>query len=199
MIIYGWGRQTRRSDGAVITLRCDNCGQQRPYYFLRVITWYTLFFIPVIPYRIRHFLLCQVCDRGAQLNGAGRRATAAVRDAARSLARGDTTGIDYRQTVIASGLLGPDGRIAPAYVLAPGQERMPRLIAWALGAGVGLVVSGGLVSVLPSGLSGERAFRLAHPGLTILVLYAAWVALALAAMIAGALAGDVVYRRRAPR
>lgn len=33
-------------------------------------TWFTLFFIPVIPYENKHILLCEICSNGVVLGDA---------------------------------------------------------------------------------------------------------------------------------
>jgi hypothetical protein len=64
MIIFGWGRQTIKNYGFVFKNRCSNCNNEDYWHLLRIRTWFTLFFIPVIPYEEKYFLRCPVCEKG---------------------------------------------------------------------------------------------------------------------------------------
>lgn len=70
MIIWGWGRQTVKDYGPAVPFNCPNCGNFSFWRFSRRLTWFSLFFIPVIPYGWKHYLLCEVCSRGTQVSGA---------------------------------------------------------------------------------------------------------------------------------
>jgi hypothetical protein len=69
MIIYGWGRTTTKQYGPAMAMRCDNCNNETWYHFIRRRTWFTLFFIPIIPYSSKHLLVCQVCNAGIEMTG----------------------------------------------------------------------------------------------------------------------------------
>ena len=69
MIIFGWGRQTIKQIGIVLKRMCDHCNNEEYWVLTRTITWFTLFFIPVIPYSVKYFLSCPVCKYGFDLNG----------------------------------------------------------------------------------------------------------------------------------
>lgn len=68
MIIFGWGRQTIWNVGAVFRQLCSNCHNDEYWILIRRTTWFTLFFIPVIPYKTEWLLLCPVCKFGIELN-----------------------------------------------------------------------------------------------------------------------------------
>ena len=72
MIIFGWGRGKTKDHGAAAPLVCPQCRNQTFYRYFSVTKWMTLFFIPVIPYSTKHFLVCPVCTRAVALDGAGR-------------------------------------------------------------------------------------------------------------------------------
>ncbi|GAA0721199.1 hypothetical protein GCM10008905_11380 [Clostridium malenominatum] len=61
MIIYGWGRKTVKNYGEKGTYRCNNCNNTSNWRLVRVSTWFTLFFIPIIPYSRKFALTCPVC------------------------------------------------------------------------------------------------------------------------------------------
>ena len=70
MIIFGWGRQTRKHYGPTIPIKCPKCSNNAYWHLYRNRTWFTLFFVPVIPYDNKHILLCSVCSNGVILPSA---------------------------------------------------------------------------------------------------------------------------------
>lgn len=66
MIIYGWGRQTSRTLGTVGAASCSHCGTLSDFHLVLRRTWFTLFFIPVVPYRSKFLVLCSLCLWGWQ-------------------------------------------------------------------------------------------------------------------------------------
>src|SRR5581483_11405740 len=70
MIIFGWGFQTIKIFGPVFKRMCDHCHNEEFWILKRRITWFTLFFIPIIPYKIEWMLLCPVCTYGLMLESA---------------------------------------------------------------------------------------------------------------------------------
>jgi hypothetical protein len=67
--VFGWGRTTQKNVTNVAVLHCAHCNNVGPWHALRRKTWFTLFFIPVIPYKTYAFLHCGVCSRGWELTG----------------------------------------------------------------------------------------------------------------------------------
>jgi Fe2+ or Zn2+ uptake regulation protein len=68
-IIFGWGHQTIKQYGATLPIKCPNCNNSVFLHLVQTRTWFTLFFIPVIPYESKHYLLCEICGQGIELNG----------------------------------------------------------------------------------------------------------------------------------
>lgn len=66
-IVFGWGRRTVKDHGPTLPVNCPNCHNQTYWRYKHARTWFTLFFIPVIPYESNHFLLCDVCQKGIVL------------------------------------------------------------------------------------------------------------------------------------
>lgn len=66
MIVYGWGKQTRRTLGVVASRKCTHCGSLSDFHLVNIRTWFTLFWIPVIPYNSKHLVLCGQCEWGWQ-------------------------------------------------------------------------------------------------------------------------------------
>ena len=65
--LFGWGRQTSKDYGATPSLTCPNCNNESYLLLLHLRLWFTLFLIPVLPYRSTHYLLCPICTRGFKL------------------------------------------------------------------------------------------------------------------------------------
>ena len=63
MIIVGWGHRTVKNYGAVRKIECSNCFNERMWQLQKVRYWITFFFIPIIPYRTEHILVCPICGR----------------------------------------------------------------------------------------------------------------------------------------
>ena len=69
MIIFGWGFQTIKNFGPVFKNLCSHCHNEDYWVLTRVMTWFTIFFIPIFPYEIKHHLTCPVCKYGVTLKG----------------------------------------------------------------------------------------------------------------------------------
>ncbi|MCB9371888.1 MAG: zinc-ribbon domain-containing protein [Microthrixaceae bacterium] len=67
MIIFGFGGGRPKDRGPVVPARCPNCGNENHLRHVSVTRWFSLFFIPLIPYSTKHFLLCPVCSQGRPL------------------------------------------------------------------------------------------------------------------------------------
>ena len=72
MIIFGIRGGKRKDHGAALPMTCPNCGNATFYRYLTVTTWFSLFFVPVIPVSSKHYLMCPVCTRAIPLDRAGR-------------------------------------------------------------------------------------------------------------------------------
>lgn len=68
MIIFGWGRQTIKQIGVTFKNLCNHCHNEDYWILTRIMTWFTLFFIPVFPYSIKYFLSCPICKYGLVLD-----------------------------------------------------------------------------------------------------------------------------------
>lgn len=64
-ILFGWGRQTVKNHGPVFAKQCDRCNNKEFWHLYTRRTWFTLFFIPIIPYSTEHLVVCPVCSYGA--------------------------------------------------------------------------------------------------------------------------------------
>ena len=68
MIIWGWGHLRTKTYGDMEdeTL-CDNCNNFVHKLICRSRTYFTLFFIPIIPYNTERQLVCPICNDAAAL------------------------------------------------------------------------------------------------------------------------------------
>ncbi len=70
MIIFGFGRRRVKDCGEGATYTCPNCHNTSRFRLLIRRTWFTLFFIPVIPYETAYLELCPVCRYGGEIKKA---------------------------------------------------------------------------------------------------------------------------------
>mgnify|MGYP001822907399 CR=1 FL=1 len=67
--LFGWGHRTFNERGPTVPANCPNCSNETWLHMISYKTWFTLFFIPVIPYESKNLLLCPVCSQGLELQG----------------------------------------------------------------------------------------------------------------------------------
>jgi hypothetical protein len=67
-IIFGFGHKTVKSYGSISNQNCDNCHNAINKEMLKVTTWFTLFFIPVMPYRTEYMLVCPICNYAMKIS-----------------------------------------------------------------------------------------------------------------------------------
>ena len=68
MIIFGWGKRTVKSYGESSQDYCNHCGNIGSWAYNRHRTWFTLFFIPVIPYGNMYVKQCMICGNYEELS-----------------------------------------------------------------------------------------------------------------------------------
>jgi len=66
--VFGWGRQTVKKHGPVQVYHCEHCNNNKTWQLYSRKTWFTLFFIPIIPYSNESLLLCPVCSHGVKID-----------------------------------------------------------------------------------------------------------------------------------
>lgn len=67
-IIWGFGKTTMKRYGEMLPKDCFRCYNKTERELVKVTTWFTLFFIPLIPYRREYYLVCPVCQAADQLS-----------------------------------------------------------------------------------------------------------------------------------
>ena len=60
-ILWGWGKKTVKEHGSTAPSQCRHCHNNVAFKLLTVREWFTLFFIPCIPYSTKHYLACPIC------------------------------------------------------------------------------------------------------------------------------------------
>src|SRR2546427_3624280 len=66
-IIFGWGNGRKKDLGAAIPFNCPNCKNAVMLHYFTVTNWFSLFFIPLIPLRTRHLMVCPICTRAIKI------------------------------------------------------------------------------------------------------------------------------------
>ena len=68
MIIYGtWPLRMKMGQDAQAKTQCPNYHQIAHWDIFRVLRFFTLFFIPFIPYRLQYFMICPSCDGAVKI------------------------------------------------------------------------------------------------------------------------------------
>jgi hypothetical protein len=70
LTIIGFGKVTSKDLGEIgQDQSCIWCSAQMSYHLICVRTWFTYFFIPVIPYRSAYRVTCPSCGEGMTISG----------------------------------------------------------------------------------------------------------------------------------
>jgi hypothetical protein len=59
--LFGWGKVTKKVVGPMFEKSCGYCNQTQTWQLCKNRTWFTLFFIPVLPYNTRYSISCPNC------------------------------------------------------------------------------------------------------------------------------------------
>jgi hypothetical protein len=68
MIIFGFGKNTKKIIGQLFQKTCAYCNSTELWQLCIIRTWFTLFFIPVIPYKKRYCVSCPKCGAYIELS-----------------------------------------------------------------------------------------------------------------------------------
>lgn len=98
-IIFGWPRR-EKFVGSASPGYCDHCQNQTMWAHLKTRRWITLYFIPVIPLeRAIHFLVCDVCGAGVEMDKAEARASKEMVKNTKQRANGSLSEEEYYEQV----------------------------------------------------------------------------------------------------
>lgn len=59
--VFGFGYTTTYNYQAKAESRCPRCGSIVHFQLTKIKKWFTLFFIPVIPYETKYYVRCPEC------------------------------------------------------------------------------------------------------------------------------------------
>lgn len=68
MIIFGWGKVTKKLLGTIGSLQCGHCNNESEWQLCVFRIWFTLFFIPIIPYRTTYCMVCPICNSYVEIS-----------------------------------------------------------------------------------------------------------------------------------
>ena len=66
-LIFGMGKQTVKKLGRTRERICSHCHKRGEMTLVKVVDWFTLFFIPIIPYLTRFALICPHCENAREV------------------------------------------------------------------------------------------------------------------------------------
>lgn len=66
--VFGFGRRTIKELGPAGKIQCNHCSNVREWQYKKATTWFTLFFIPVIPYKTVYFKQCPICQTAYEVD-----------------------------------------------------------------------------------------------------------------------------------
>jgi hypothetical protein len=66
-IIWGFGKKTKKYIGGVMHRSCNYCNQTSIWQLCIVRTWFSLFYIPIIPYSRLYCVICPNCGSYIEL------------------------------------------------------------------------------------------------------------------------------------
>jgi hypothetical protein len=66
--IFGWNHQESTSYGPVEQHKCENCHNTEYWHLDKISKYFTLFFIPIIPYDSDNWFHCPICNYGIKLD-----------------------------------------------------------------------------------------------------------------------------------
>jgi len=66
-IIWGFGHRTTKIMGDMPESLCSRCNNRTARQIVKLTTWITLFFIPVLPYKKHYLLTCPICGQAQEL------------------------------------------------------------------------------------------------------------------------------------
>ncbi len=103
MIIFGWGRTTKKDHGPAFYNDCPNCHNRTFFHYIAIRRWLTLFFIPVFPYKRIDTYFCRVCNWGFKISTAAERDEAMRRvEVTKRWAAKELTDEEYAAALVAA-------------------------------------------------------------------------------------------------
>lgn len=98
-ILFGWGKTTVKDHGECIAATCPRCHNSVLLHHLFITVWFTLFFLPVIPYKRRRALVCPICNWSREVPKTAVAITDEMQDITLRWRQGELADADYEQRV----------------------------------------------------------------------------------------------------
>jgi zinc-ribbon family len=67
MLIFGFNHRKVKKYGPKKSYHCNSCSNIKNWELVEITFWFTLFFIPLIPYEKKYLLVCPVCNNSMSL------------------------------------------------------------------------------------------------------------------------------------
>ena len=67
-LLFGLGKQTIKKLGKTREHVCGHCHKPSQRILIKVVDWFTIFFLPIFPYLTRYVLVCPLCDNAREVN-----------------------------------------------------------------------------------------------------------------------------------
>lgn len=99
-IFFGWGHTTKKIFGPVFKHICSHCHNEDYWILTRVRVWFTLFFIPLIPYENKYHLTCPICEYGMTLNSEQIQSFVPIAEVNQLLVDGHITKEEYHRRIL---------------------------------------------------------------------------------------------------
>jgi hypothetical protein len=122
--IYGWGRRSTDDLGPTLPVVCRHCSNAVWFRLVTTRKWFSLSFIPIIPYDRETLLVCPICSQGLSLQGAQAEKAHQLNGLAKSFLTGTMSETEY----VSAGLRL---RLLPSYenvrsdLASVGEPRLP--------------------------------------------------------------------------
>ncbi len=68
LVIFGFGHRTKKEFKLKEATFCPHCNNTAQWKLGREAHWFSLFFIPLIPYKVEYWMVCPICRKGKRLN-----------------------------------------------------------------------------------------------------------------------------------
>jgi uncharacterized protein YbaR (Trm112 family) len=123
MIIFGYHGGKRKDLGEALPIQCPRCNNSTFYRYMSVTSWFSLFFVPVIPLKRRDYLVCPVCTQALALRKDQREMASRLVELTARYRTGAIAEADYQTQLRA--LNGTDAIAPAAMPEAPTAELPP--------------------------------------------------------------------------
>jgi hypothetical protein len=112
VIIFGYRGGKRKDLGEALPIRCPQCNNLTFYRYMSVTSWFSLFFIPVIPLKRRDYLVCPICTRALGLRNDQREMASRLVELTTKYRAGELAEADYQAQLRALTGAGDMGQMA---------------------------------------------------------------------------------------